>query len=236
MSEHSPAPAPSLAAPAVARRPLRTRGSRWVAATARRLTRAGVSPDVISVASLGFAAVAAIAILLRPDAPAARAALLALAALSIQLRLLCNLLDGVVAIEGGRGTPAGPVFNEVPDRIADVVVLVAAGYAVTSVSWGPDLGWAAAVLAVGTAYVRALGVSLGAPADFGGPMAKPQRMAVMTAACLASAVDAAVGAGERAILLGLVLVAAGSAVTIARRSIRLVQSLNARAHHTEEPS
>src|SRR6266576_3410050 len=45
-------------------------------------------------------------------------------------------------------------------------------------------GWLAAVLAVITAYVRALGTSAGASPYFLGPMAKPHRMAVMTAACL----------------------------------------------------
>src|SRR5438105_2817615 len=39
----------------------------------------------------------------------------------IQLRLLCNLLDGMVAIEGGFRSRSGEVFNELPDRVSDVV-------------------------------------------------------------------------------------------------------------------
>jgi phosphatidylglycerophosphate synthase len=73
-------------------------------------------------------------------------------AAAVQLRLLCNLLDGLVAIEGGRGSATGELFNELPDRVSDVLALVAAGYAVTWVAWAPELGWAAALAAVLTAY------------------------------------------------------------------------------------
>jgi len=41
---------------------------------------------------------------------------------------VCNLLDGMVAIEGGLKTPAGELFNDVPDRISDPLILVGAGY------------------------------------------------------------------------------------------------------------
>src|SRR5215475_6504615 len=89
--------------------------------------------------------------------PAMRAALLVVAAAGIQLRLLCNLLDGMVAVEGGRGTKSGEVFNDAPDRLADVLIFVGAGYALRWPDWGSALGWAAAVVAVLTAYVRILG-------------------------------------------------------------------------------
>jgi hypothetical protein len=46
------------------------------------------------------------------------------------------------------------------------------------------LGWAAALVAVFVAYVRALGASVGAGQLFLGPMAKPHRMALMTAMCV----------------------------------------------------
>ncbi|MDZ7710830.1 MAG: hypothetical protein U5K36_12805 [Roseovarius sp.] len=44
------------------------------------------------------------------------------------------------------------------------------------------LGWAAAATAIGTAYIRELGRAITGEADFRGPMAKPQRMAVVTGA------------------------------------------------------
>ena len=53
----------------------------------------------------------------------------------IQLRLIANLLDGLVAVEGGKRTPTGELYNEAPDRIADTAVLVGAGYAVGGSPW-----------------------------------------------------------------------------------------------------
>ena len=58
-----------------------------------------------------------------------------LAAVCVQLRLLCNLLDGMVAIEGGKQSPTGMLYNEFPDRVADSLFLVALGYA-AGCGWG----------------------------------------------------------------------------------------------------
>ena len=147
----------------------------------------------------------------------AAAGLLVAAAAGVQLRLAANMLDGLVAVECGRGTRTGPLFNEVPDRLADLAVLVPVGYAVGG-PWGTGLGWAAGVLAVLTAYVRLLGGSFGQEQRFGGPMAKPHRMFVTTLACLAAAVEVLLtGSVVVALTTGLVVVAAGSALTCALR-------------------
>jgi phosphatidylglycerophosphate synthase len=55
--------------------------------------------------------------------------LLLVAVVGVQLRLLCNLFDGMVAVEGGKKSKSGEVFNDMPDRIADPILLVCAGYA-----------------------------------------------------------------------------------------------------------
>jgi phosphatidylglycerophosphate synthase len=90
-----------------------------------------------------------------PDVVGAhRAATLALAAAAIQCRLLCNLLDGMLAVEEGFRTKSGDIYNELPDRIADVVILTAAGYALRDQPFGVSLGWLAAVCAVLTACPR----------------------------------------------------------------------------------
>src|SRR5439155_1499932 len=114
-----------------------------------------------------------------------------------QLRLLANMLDGLVAVEGGRKTATGDLFNEVPDRFADVLILASAGYAL---SWlgtlGITFGWLVAVLAVLSAYVRVFGGSLGFQQSFTGPMAKQHRMAILTLACLAYILER-IGPGRR---------------------------------------
>jgi phosphatidylglycerophosphate synthase len=115
--------------PPQGRRPLKTRSTPWAQWLARWLAARRVSPNAISLASLVFAALGALAMLAAPLATAGeRSALLVLAAVCIQLRLLCNLLDGMVAGEGGLGSKSGDLFNELPDRIADPLLNVPAGW------------------------------------------------------------------------------------------------------------
>ena len=196
-----------------ARRPLKSRDRAWAVALARGLVRAGVKPNLISLASIAAAALAAYCLL--------RSFYLA-AALLIQLRLLCNLLDGMVAVEGGLGSRSGEIFNDLPDRISDALILVAAGYAATWPSWSHELGWTAALLAILTAYIRVLGGASGLAQDFRGPMAKPHRMAVMTVAVVAAYLD------DGALSVGLAVVVAGSFVTAAGRLVRMVRALEDR--------
>jgi phosphatidylglycerophosphate synthase len=190
------------------------------------LTRIGLRPNQISVLSVAFAAGTAACLLLSPQgSPGARIALLVAAAACIPLRLLCNLFDGMVAVEGGLGTRSGAVYNELPDRISDLLAIVGAGYAVTWVGWGPELGWAAGALAVLTAYVRTLGAASGASQDFRGPMAKQQRMVVLIAACLLMAGEIALGWPERVMIVALWVIAVGCVVTCVRRARRILGEL-----------
>jgi phosphatidylglycerophosphate synthase len=193
------------------------------------LTRAGITPNAISVASLVFAIGAGIGLgLTSRTEGATRTALFLCAAACIQLRLLCNMLDGLVAIEGCRKTVYGEIFNDMPDRFADVVILVGAGYSINNFAWGHELGWLAAVLAVMTAYVRLLGGSMGVPQYFLGPMAKPHRMALLTAVCVFSAFENYFGLNVQIMAFALILMIAGMVVTCARRTIRIVADLKKR--------
>ena len=190
---------------------------------------ARVAPNTISLLSVLCAGVAGACLLLQAGSGLAlRIVLLVAAAAFIQLRLLCNMLDGMVAIEGGLKTPMGDIFNDFPDRISDIVILVCTGYAISGVPLGAELGWIAALLAVLTAYVRLLGGSLGLAQDFAGPMAKPHRMALMTAACLVQAVVASIDQGGLVLMVALLLVAGGSLLTIWRRTTRIAVALRSR--------
>lgn len=168
------------------RRPLKTRSWPFFQRIAAGFARDGVSPDAISFSSIifGLAAGGMLAATSRLDGWGLRAAALA-AALFIQFRLIANLLDGMVAIEGGKGGPTGDLWNEAPDRVADAAILIGAGYGAGA---SPILGFAAALVAVFVAYVRALGASVGAGQVFLGPMAKPHRMFAMTVTCLLLAI------------------------------------------------
>ena len=161
------------------RRPLKTR-SWWIfRRLASLLADLGVTPNSISVASIVFAAIGAIGFFLTGlsnDSWVMRCGW-SLAIVGIQLRLIANLLDGMVAVEGGKASATGPLYNEVPDRLSDSILLIAAGY---SYSGEPVAGWAAAMIALLVAYSRAIAASVGAGQLFSGPMAKPQRMAILT--------------------------------------------------------
>lgn len=205
------------------RRPLKVRDTKLAREFASFLSKRDITPNQISIFSIIFSVFAAIFLVLSPGQnwffPLA-------AAISIQLRLLCNLFDGMVAVEGGKKGLSGELFNDIPDRIADSLILIAAGYAVNFVSWGEVIGWCAALLAVMTAYVRTLATSIGAPTSFIGPMAKQHRMAVMTIACLLTAIEN----NGFFIFAALLIIIFGSSLTIYRRIIAAYNFLENNHH------
>ncbi len=207
-----------MSEPVENRRPIAARSSGWASNAAAALARAGASPNAVSSVSVLFAALGA-GLLLWPSV----VGLIACAA-CVQARLVCNLLDGMIAVEGGRKTPLGPLYNEFHDRIADTLFIVALGY-----SCGlPEWGWFGALAAALTAYVRVFGGALGLAQDFRGPMAKQHRMAVLTAACLAGAVERAAVGSRYALIAACLVIAVGSAITCATRSLAIARQLRAR--------
>lgn len=186
------------------RRPIAARGSAFARHSAAWLAKSGITPNAISVLSIAFAAAGAAALLWLTTPWGAL-----LCAAGIQARLLCNLFDGMVAVEGGKASATGALYNEVPDRIADSVLLIALGYA-AGIGW---LGWLAALLAALTAYVRTLGGALGQAQDFRGPMAKQHRMALMTLTCLIAPIELAWAGSKYALMVAAAAIAAGSAIT-----------------------
>lgn len=206
------------------RRPIASRERGWARATARALIAANVSPNAISILGLLFGIGAGFALWSTgtTDGFARIAGFVAAAAL-IQLRLLCNMFDGMVAVGSERQTRGGELFNDLPDRFADVAILLGAGYSLTAFPWGPVAGWIASILAVLTAYVRLLGGSMGLRQYFGGPMAKPQRMAVMTVASLLSTLESLVHWRGQVVAVALAVIIAGSAITFVLRTMRILR-------------
>jgi len=208
------------------RRPLASRNTRAAQAVARQLARAGVTPNTISFLGMiaGLLAGLALAATTRwPDL--ARAAWIA-GAICVQLRLAANMLDGMVAIETKTASPLGELYNEIPDRISDSATLVGLGYAAGG---HVVLGFVAALLAVFTAYVRAMGKVAGAQQEFCGPMAKPQRMFLVTVLSLYCGLAPATWQlpgqpwGPAAWLLALISL--GCVITAVRRLLRIAATL-----------
>ena len=201
------------------RRPIATRNASWAQSAARKLAASHITPNQISIASMVAALIAGGAFWGAGYAAGiTQALLLILAAAFCQARLICNLLDGMVAMEGGKREASGPFWNEFPDRVADILILAGAGLG----AGNPALGFAAAAMAVFTAYVRELGRATGAPSDFGGPMAKPHRMAVMTGAAVLTTLEPLLPLTPGTILTAaLWVVTIGATLTVLRRAVRL---------------
>ncbi|MBL4848754.1 MAG: CDP-alcohol phosphatidyltransferase family protein [Planctomycetes bacterium] len=161
------------------RRPIASRKLSWVKRIASLFVRLKISPNAISLMSVVFA-LAGAGFMLGTEAVSStlltRVFWIA-AALCVQLRLLANMFDGMVALESGQASATGELFNELPDRVSDTALLVALGFVAGS---SPHLGYAAALLAMFGAYLRAVGASVGAGQLFAGIMAKPQRMFTLT--------------------------------------------------------
>lgn len=204
------------------RRPLASRDTGWAQRIARWLSGTALTPNRISQGSIVFAALGFVFFWVSSvTGPVFAGILLVLAALACQFRLLCNLFDGMVAVEGGKSEPDGPFWNEAPDRAADFLLLTGAGLA----TGYPSLGLAAAACAIATAYVRELGRAEGLGSDFSGPFAKPQRMAAITAGAVLGALELWFNGTRYALLAALWITALGSAFTALRRSARMIAAL-----------
>lgn len=140
-----------------------------------------------------------------------------------QIRLLANLFDGMVAVRLQTASRRGELFNEVPDRVSDAAILIGLGYGAGG--W-PELGYLAALLAVFVAYTRAVAKAAGAPQDYCGPMAKPQRMALVTVATLyLGCAPTAWQFTNYLANLVLCLVIVGCLITAGRRLVRAARYL-----------
>jgi phosphatidylglycerophosphate synthase len=210
------------------RRPISSRDRAFAKFLAGWLAQRHVSPNFISVLGMLAGVSAGVAFALTAWPALTHWAFL-VAALLLQLRLLANMLDGMVALQAGTGSPVGELYNEVPDRVSDTAIFIGAGYAAGSL---PELGYLAACVALFVAYVRAQGKVAGAPQEFCGPMAKPQRVFVLTAAALYAGFTPrswqlfwpeAAWAGP--VSLALMLVIAGGMWTAGRRLARIAAAL-----------
>ncbi|MET4731280.1 phosphatidylglycerophosphate synthase [Lysobacter enzymogenes] len=202
-------------------------------ALAAWLRARGATPNGLSLFAVGLSALAGAAFFFAlRDPPHYGVALLLFAALCLAGRIVCNRLDGLMARRGGMVGKAGEVYSDAPDRLADALVFLGVGYGLAAwVPWASDLGWAASLLAVGTAYVRVLGLACGLREHGEGPMPKRTRMLAMAWAALLAAAGLALAPASVVawlLLATLALVAAGAALTIALRLRAIVRELESR--------
>lgn len=179
------------------------------------LARGGVTADGLTLAALVVSAAGGAAITFSPRQPA----LLLLVPLLAAVRLVLNILDGMVARASGR--PArriGEIWNELGDRAADVVFL--AGLAAVP-AVGPTLALLAIVAALLASYAGLASRAAGGRRLYGGIMSKPGRMITLgVAAPLAFLL-----ADATPLVIGTVVIAAGSLLTFVQRLVTAVREL-----------
>lgn len=214
--------------PAGDRRPISARSWAISQSVTHMLVRLGISPNAISVAG-AIAALIGGWLFAETNGMAGShfkelvPLLWLLGAALIEVRLLANMFDGMVAVEAGTASRYGELYNDVPDRVSDTAFFVGAGYA----SGEPWLGWAAAVAAMATAYIRALGRGLTGTQDFCGPMAKPHRMQLLALAAVLAAAAAWIELPQRSLIprFALWIIVVGSLITSIRRLLRIARQL-----------
>jgi len=206
------------------RRPLESRGWAISQRVAEWLAKNHVNPNIISIGAMVCGIAAGLAFAATSGVSHHGWLLWLGGALFVQMRLLGNLYDGMVAVLRQIASSVGELFNEVPDRVSDAATLIGFGYAAGS---NALLGFVATCFALFLPYLRAMGKVAGAQQEFCGPMAKQQRMAVVTIAAIICAVI------PRAIdwkvpTYALWLVIGGCMVTCVRRLHRIAATLQAR--------
>lgn len=209
------------------RRPIKTRGHKWAIQLTHFLIKSGVKPNHISLCSILMAALAATALISSLHTNQFHWGCYLTAAIFIQARLICNLLDGMVAVEGNISSKVGDIYNDLPDRISDSLIIVPIGYLATPLPFAIELGWLAAIFAIFIAYIRLLGGSLKLKQSFIGPMAKPHRMAAITFACIIASFMNIISQPATYIFHStLIIILLGSIITAYRRTKLIANQLN----------
>lgn len=170
------------------------------------LVHRGVRADALTALAVPVAALGGACLALSDRASVLLLAVPFLAA----ARLILNLLDGQVARGGGTARPMGEVWNELCDRLADVLMLGGLAFAAAV---GPMLAGAGIIAALLASYVGVTSRAVGGPRQYGGVMSKPGRMIVVA---IAAPLAFAQGAGWP-LTAAAVLIAVGAAITLVQR-------------------
>ena len=141
-----------------------------------RLAGAGVNPDVVTLAAVPVAAVGGVLLLASPATPM----LLLVVPIVIAARLFLNVIDGQLARRTGRIHPRGELYNEVGDRVADVLLLAPVAFLPGAQPDTTLLGVAAGLLA---SYVGVAAKAAGGQRIYRGILSKPGRMLLLAVFC-----------------------------------------------------
>ena len=142
-----------------------------------RLSRAGVTPDQVTLAAVPVAILAGACLLASPSVPALLLAVPALAG----VRILLNLVDGNMARRTGTIHARGELYNEVGDRLADIAFLAPVAWLPGAMPHVVLLGVMTGVMA---SYVGITAKAAGGERIYRGILSKPGRMALLCVTCV----------------------------------------------------
>ena len=160
---------------------------------ARSATRRGWTYRGMAVAGIVSAVLGALCLVADP---VGRGALMSV--VGLQLHLVCSRAAGLMAAEQGIQGACARLLPQISGHVAETLLLVALGHAVSV----PALGWAAALAAVLSDHVRVLGHG----AEGSGLMPARHRRIVFAVACLLSPAFGTTGLGH---LAGIIIAVGG---------------------------
>ncbi len=165
----------------------------------------GVHPDVLTAAAVAVAAAGGVCIAVSPTVPIL---LWAVPVLAI-VRIVLNLLDGMVARRTGLARPIGAVWNELGDRAADVLFIGGLAW-VPAVD--PRLALGAVISALLASYAGVAAKAAGGTRQFVGPMSKPGRMGTLSVGSIL-----AVFLGDEWLAVAAAVILVGALLTLLQR-------------------
>ena len=178
------------------------------------LERHRVSPDALTLAAIPIGALAGVAILLSPGQPL----WLLVVPVAAVLRLVTNLLDGAVARRTGQVHPRGAFYNELGDRVADVLML--GSVAMVPGAIAPAV-WLGVVLALLASFTAVATQAAGGSRTYRGILSKPGRMALLVAFSMLVLLLGPEAWGPFGPLLAI-----GTALTLAERVLVAIRELS----------
>lgn len=189
---------------------LRPFASKVIEPLADLFIRKGISPDVVSIASLVCAFIAGLCFYY---SPAARGLIL-LAGIFVVLNSVLDALDGAVARKSNKATARGDFLDHVIDRYSDVFIICSiffAGY----VPW--QIGVAAIVGVLLTSYLGTQAQALSLGRYYGGIMGRADRLVVIILSAFVNFAYPAAIAGFSILGWAVTLIALTSHITALQR-------------------
>lgn len=181
-----------------------------------RLAKAGVTPDMVTLAAVPVAVLGGACLLLSPAVPA----LLIVVPLLVVLRLVLNLIDGNMARRTGKIHPRGELYNELGDRLADIAFLAPVAFLPGA---SPQIVLLGVLVGVMASYVGITARAAGGERIYRGILSKPGRMALLVTCSLWAFVAGTADTAAWALFGPVLLV--GTALTLLERILVAVRRL-----------